>query len=327
MNAARPFRLDVRQRVIVKALVSRHRGGSPGKILAGHLQYLQRSRAGAEGERARFYSAETEGLAAQPVAREWAHDRHHFRFIISPEHGDRIRDMTAYVREIMGRVAADLNEPNLQWMAVNHFDTDNPHAHVVVRCRRGDGRDLVIPRAYMGYGFRARAQEAAQELLGDLSRDEAERRLWRETQADSFTRFDRTLLEQAHGNDGLAPDPAGRSGTYAALLRARLDHLEALELAKRTRDGYALNPGLERELHSLQISRDVIRTTTNVGSRAYSRSAELVRSPSAGPWSRAATTMSSAHRLTSSSETVPASSITRRCEPARLRQRWGGMSL
>jgi hypothetical protein len=49
------------------------------------------------------------------------------------------------------------------------------------------GRDLVIPRDYVGHGFRARAQEGAQELLGDLSRGDAEQRIWRETQADRFT--------------------------------------------------------------------------------------------------------------------------------------------
>ena len=34
----------------------------------------------------------------------------------------------------------------------------------------------MIPRDYIGYGFRARAQEVAQERLGDLSRQDAERR-------------------------------------------------------------------------------------------------------------------------------------------------------
>jgi hypothetical protein len=37
----------------------------------------------------------------------------------------------------------------------------------------------------------------AHERLGDLSRADAERRIWRETQADRFTRFDRRLLDGA----------------------------------------------------------------------------------------------------------------------------------
>ena len=154
----------------------------------------------------------------------------------------------------------DLGEPKLQWLAANHFDTDQPHAHVLVRGRREDGRDLVIPRQYIGYGFRARAQEVAHELLGELSRNQGEQRLWRDTQADQLTRFDRALLDSQAQNGGVVPDASGKSGTYAALLRGRLGHLEKLGLAKRVRGGALLHPQLEAELKALQLRRDVIRT-------------------------------------------------------------------
>ena len=256
-----PFRLDLRQRVVVKALVSRHQGPSPGAALAKHVSYLHRSGAGLNGERGEFYGREGEDrLAAQPITREWAGDRHHFRFIVSPEHGDRIPDLKAYTREVMQRVAADLGEPKLEWVAINHFDTDQPHAHVLVRGLRGDGRDLVIPRAYIGYGFRARAQEVAQELLGDLSRTEAERRIWRETQADRLTRFDKMLLDKEAQQDGVVADGLGQGGSRAALLRGRLAHLEALGLAKRVRGGAVLDPNLADKLRALSDRRDVIRT-------------------------------------------------------------------
>ncbi len=39
--------------------------------------------------------------------------------------------------------------------------------YVLVRGRRADDRELVIPRDYIAYGFRARAQEAAQERFGE----------------------------------------------------------------------------------------------------------------------------------------------------------------
>src|SRR5690606_5809945 len=130
--------------------------------------------------------------------------------------GDRIDDLQGYVREVMGRVSADLGEPDLTWIATCHYDTDQPHAHVLVRGRRGDGRDLVIPRDYIGYGFRARAQEAAQERLGDLSRVEAEKRIWKETQADRFTGFDRRLLAVVEA-DGLVADGVGAHDAWAGL--------------------------------------------------------------------------------------------------------------
>jgi len=76
-------------------------------------------------------------------------------------HGDRIADLKNYTREVMRRVAEDLGQPELPWIGTCHFDTDQPHAHVLVRGKRASGKDLVIPRDYIGYGFRARAQEVA----------------------------------------------------------------------------------------------------------------------------------------------------------------------
>ena len=260
-RSGRTFRMDVRQRVIVKALVSRHVGRAAARAgaLAAHVAYLGRSGAGVEGARPDFFDRTDDGVEAALETRGWSGDRHHFRFIVSPEHGDRIADLKGYVREVMGRVSADLGEPDLRWVATCHYDTDQPHAHVLVRGRRADGRDLVIPRDYMGYGFRARAQEVAQERLGDLSRVEAERRVWKETQADRFTGLDRRLLAAADAG-GMVDDGVGGTGAWAALSRGRLRHLEGLGLAVRTGPRYRLDPEMEMKLRTLQVRRDIIRT-------------------------------------------------------------------
>lgn len=260
-RSGRPFRLDVRQRVAVKALVSRHmgKGFARGAALAAHIAYLGRMGAGEDGEQAVFFGPAREGVEAGGATEGWAKDRHHFRFIISPEHGDRIADLHGFTREVMSRVADDLGEPRLNWIAVCHFDTDQPHAHVLVRGRRSDGRDLVIPRDYIGYGFRARAQEVAQERLGDLNRQDAERRVWRETEADRFTAFDRRLLAAADAN-GCVDDGIGGTDAWTALTRGRLRHLETLGLAVRSGRRFRLDPDLEARLRRLQLSKDVIRT-------------------------------------------------------------------
>jgi type IV secretory pathway VirD2 relaxase len=260
-RSGRTFRLDVRQRVIVKALVCRHigRGGGRGAALLAHIAYLGRSGAGQEGARATFFDYSSDRVAARDLAPSWAEDRHHFRFIISPEHGDRISDLPAYVREVMRRVGADLGESRLAWIATCHFDTDQAHAHVLLRGRRESGRDLVIPREYVAYGFRARAQEVAHELLGDLSRTDAERRIWRETQADRFTGLDRRLLQAADA-DREIDDGVGGSTAWQALTRGRLRHLEVLGLATRRGHRFRLDSDLERQLRTLQLRRDIIRT-------------------------------------------------------------------
>lgn len=259
-RSGRAFRLDIRQRVVVKALVSRHmgKGADRAAALAKHVAYLGRPGAGVEGERPEFFDRDIDGVQPGIETEGWSRDRHHFRFIISPEHGERL-DMKSYVREVMERVTADLGEPNLKWVATCHYDTDQPHAHLLVQGRREDGRDLVIPRDYIGYGFRARAQEVAQERLGDLSRVEAERRIWKETEADRFTGFDRRLIAETD-KLGMVDDGVGSTDAWAALTRGRLRHLERLGLATRSGRRYQLDGEMEPKLRSLQARRDIIRT-------------------------------------------------------------------
>jgi type IV secretory pathway VirD2 relaxase len=63
-----------------------------------------------------------------------------------------------FTRELMLDVEKDIGT-KLDWVAVDHWNTDNPHVHVLIRGRAGDGRDLVISREYISCGFRDRAGE------------------------------------------------------------------------------------------------------------------------------------------------------------------------
>ena len=250
-----------KQRVIVKAHVAKHGNPKAGRsALRAHVNYLAREGAGADGERGQFYDREVDGLDASAHTKAWGHDRHHFRFIISPENADKIADMRAYTRETMARVAQDLNEPALDWIGVTHVDTAQPHAHVLVRGKRADGRDLFIPREYISHGFRGRAQEVAQELLGDQSRDASEQRLHREATSDRWSALDKELASLAGPNGALhRSGELARADTYGALLRKRLAHLVRLRLAEDTISGARLAPDFEAKLKAMDFERDVLK--------------------------------------------------------------------
>jgi type IV secretory pathway VirD2 relaxase len=85
-------------------------------------------------------------------------DRHHFRFIVSPEDTAELSDLKDYTRELAAHMEHDLGT-RLDWVAVDHWNTDNPHVHLIVRGVADDGRDLVIARDYTKEGMRARAQD------------------------------------------------------------------------------------------------------------------------------------------------------------------------
>jgi type IV secretory pathway VirD2 relaxase len=56
--------------------------------------------------------------------------------------------LRAFTRELMGDLERDLGT-RLDWVAVDHWNTDNPHVHVLIRGRADDGKDLVISRDYI----------------------------------------------------------------------------------------------------------------------------------------------------------------------------------
>jgi type IV secretory pathway VirD2 relaxase len=93
------------------------------------------------------------------------------RFTVSPEDAPEMADLRAFTRELMADAERDL-DTRLDWMAVDHWNTDNPHVHVLVRGRVDDGRDLVISRDYISRGFRARAEERVTLELGPRTEHE-----------------------------------------------------------------------------------------------------------------------------------------------------------
>lgn len=261
------FSVPASQRVMVKVFIGRHSGprgvANSGKALAQHVNYLARDGAGQDGVESNFYNHDGQPSVDEVEAQVagWEQDRHHFRFIISAENGDKIDDLDAYVKDMMERVSLDLKEPNLEWVAVNHYDTDQPHTHVMMRGKRANGKDLVIPRAYVSQGIRGRAQEQAQAALGDISRSDAERGLFARSTASRWTDIDIRLTALAKGNEGtLAKAELARHDTVGALVRARVAHLESLGLATRTQDGVHFADDLKARLDTLHKSRDVMRT-------------------------------------------------------------------
>lgn len=148
------------QRVTVKTKVV-----AEGSKARDHARYLEK-----EAEESPGFTATKEVADLQALASEWSCDRHYFQTVISPEHGDRL-DMRQFVRDVMARYERDLGT-TLTWASVIHYDTNHPHAHVMIRGRDSRGGDLVIDREYIRHGMRSRAMEVATQELGPRSAHE-----------------------------------------------------------------------------------------------------------------------------------------------------------
>lgn len=250
----------MRQRVVVKAHVSRHKPGKARGSLARHVSYLGRESASLDGKHGVFYDATREGVDAKQEAVQWAPDRHHFRLIVSPERGGDIPDMTSYIREVMRRVERDL-DTKLTWIAVNHHNTDNPHAHVLLRGKQADGADLVIPRQYISYGIRDRASEVATELLGKRTPQEVQLAKSKEVEAERFTSLDRMI--ERHLEDGKIDVSPSKHIGYGAddrrLVVGRLQFLEQLDLAHKGRGTtWHVEEDFKQALRQLGARNDII---------------------------------------------------------------------
>ena len=143
------------RRAAVKArVVNLRQAGARSTVT--HLRYIEREGVGREGEPGQAYS-QTSNEADLPAFEERGReDRHQIRFIVSPEDAAQLEDLRTYTRHLMGRMEADLGT-RLDWVAVDHWNTDNPHTHVVLRGKDQTGKDLVIAGDYIAHGMRNRA--------------------------------------------------------------------------------------------------------------------------------------------------------------------------
>src|SRR5690606_2739307 len=103
------------RRVTIKTLLVNQRQASP-QSLAKHLRYIERDGVGRDGEPGRAYGPQTDAADLDAFKERCADDRHHFRFILSPEDGAELEDLRPYARHLMGRMEADLGT-GLDWVA------------------------------------------------------------------------------------------------------------------------------------------------------------------------------------------------------------------
>ncbi len=252
------------RRVVIKGRVVRQFGTRfRSAPLSNHISYLRREGVTHDGTKARMFDATQEVTDEKAFAERCADDRHHFRFIVSPEDAPTMVDLRDFTRDFMRNVERDL-DTKLDWIAVDHWNTDNPHIHILVRGVTDEGQDLVISRDYISFGMRARASQLVTLELGTRSPLEVKTALEREVEAERWTGLDRVLQAAADDGAGIAdlrPDSSGEDRELRLLLVGRAAKLEKLDLAEQIAVGqWTFKPGMEQTLRDLGIRGDIIKT-------------------------------------------------------------------
>ena len=253
------------RRVVVKMLpvTTRSRGGRRMAPLSAHIAYLKREGVTRDGSPTRMFDAEGDRADDRGFAERCKDDRHHFRVIVSPEDAADLTDLREYTRDLMRQMEADLGT-RLDWVAVDHWNTDNPHVHLLVRGVNDEGGDLVISRDYISHNLRSRAEELAFAELGPKPEHEVQRALDREVTAERGTRLDTEIGRAADelGVIDLRPErPGPADPRLRRLMVGRLQHLETMGLAAEGESGqWAVAEGAQTRLRELAARGDIIRT-------------------------------------------------------------------
>lgn len=275
---------------MVKARVVRH--AERAAPLATHLDYLRRDGVTRDGEKANLFGPENESVDARAFAERCQEDRHHFRFIVSPDDALEMADLRAFTRDLAGQMEKDLGT-KLDWVAVDHWNTAHPHVHLIVRGVRDDGQDLVIARDYIKQGMRDRARDLITQELGVRTDIDIRRAVERQIDADRWTQLDRQLVRDARdiGVLDLAPRPGGEPDPFHAAKVGRLRKLEGLDLAEQVGPGqWTISPKAETVLRELGERGDIIKRLHRAltdqgierGSAGYVLAAESLDTPVIG---------------------------------------------
>lgn len=226
-----------------------------------HLRYIEREGVDRQGGPGRAYGPITDEADTAAFEERGREDRHQFRFIVSPEDADQLDDLCTYTRHLMRRMEADLGT-RLDWVAVDHWNTDNPHIHVVLRGKDDTGKDLIISQEYITRGMRERAAELATEWLGPRTDLEIQQALAREVEQERWTSLDQTLQREAANGRVLRIErleAIPRLKRQRLLLIGRLQHLQRMGLASEKEVGvWVIHPKAESTLRTMAERGDII---------------------------------------------------------------------
>jgi type IV secretory pathway VirD2 relaxase len=245
---------------MVKARVVRQMR-SPGALRA-HIGYLKRDGVTRDGSPGTLFDASGDDADSRAFAERCEGDRHHFRLIVSPDDAGELSNLRSFTRELMDQASRDLLT-RLDWVAVDHWNTEHPHIHILVRGRADDGADLVISRDYIGTGLRARAGDLVTRELGPRSELEVRRGLEAEVTAERWTRLDRALAREAGRTEGvvdLRPDRDAARDPMREVRMGRMRTLERLGLAEPAGPArWVLATDAEQRLRALGERGDIIK--------------------------------------------------------------------
>jgi type IV secretory pathway VirD2 relaxase len=189
--------------------------------------------------------------------------------------------LRGHVRDLVAAVERDLGT-GLEWIAIDHHNTDDAHLHLLIRGVREDGKVLTLDRDYVSRGIREISRELAERELGPRDEQEYLRTRGRSIEREYWTEIDRALERKADPDHTVSyrhfqPHTDGAQ-VKAQQEMERLAYLQKLGLAREIDDRtWWLAPEHESELRKRQRDRDIIKTRARERMQQQSKEREIER--------------------------------------------------
>ena len=229
-----------------------------------HGRYLARQGAQMENKPGLGFDSNDENLNIPKTLNIWqeAGDPRIWKIIISPEMAHKL-DLKEHVRDVMQLVEKDLGA-KLEWIAIYHYNTDNPHAHIVIRGVDRDGKELLINKEYFTKGFRQRSIEVATQKLGLRLEQDILSKRQENIKALHLTEMDREIKHKLT-KDSFINFQHKEHGSFInereLQLKGRVMFLEEIGLAKKDSNvSWHVDPGFIDYLKFVQTQKDIVKT-------------------------------------------------------------------
>lgn len=247
------------RRVIIKASYILSKNENARARIRHHLHYAGRNTL-EEGKKSQeLYGHEESIIDVKDKLNEFEKAPHMFNIIISPEDGDKVQ-LKDFTRDFVRTVETDLRT-KLDWVAGNHYDTNEPHVHLLIKGLDDKGKKLLMTRDYISCGLRVRASQTITKKLGLRDWEDVIQSLKLDAIKSKRCSLDNIIIKNAHegsitlsklNHDTLNDLPKG-------LIEKRLAFLESKELAHKTgADSWQLRDGYIEELKKIDRSASII---------------------------------------------------------------------
>ncbi len=218
------------QRCAVRVTYSRNKVKGQWRAHARYVARESAAREKAPGGSGFDGHSESVDVVARLDSWQRAGDERMWKFIVSPEFGNRV-DLQRLTRELILRVENNLGESELEWSAVAHYNTAHPHVHVALRGVNRQGLPVRFRREFIKQEIREIAGNLCTQQLGYRTEMDAEAAEHREVNQCRFTSLDRAIGRAAGSDDSpeFFPVIVAETGTGRPHERHIVERLMALQ--------------------------------------------------------------------------------------------------